>query len=196
MKQIDFYGVGLGASAGGLEALKLFLKEIPPDTGAVFFVVTHLAPSYKSRLHEILALSCNLQLERVDSSVLVRPDVVYVLKEGAMMFMDGDTLKLRPRNETDHPNRAVNIFFASLAQAFGKKAIGIILSGTGRDGVAGANEIKKHGGVVMVQSPQSTPFTGMPLNVIEDDHPIAVNAPEELAGKLVSLLRNGNNPGS
>jgi two-component system chemotaxis response regulator CheB len=186
----DLYCVGIGASAGGVSALKEFFDRVPVNTGAAYFVITHLPKHFKSSLTGIIELHTSMPVVRVVSDVAeVCPNTVYVLSENTMMTLDQDGIRIRQREVTETINRSINIFFSSLASACRNKAIGIILSGSGQDGAEGALEIDKQGGIVLVQSPDSTNFESMPHAAIDKDHPLAISRPSGLARMLSILLK-------
>jgi len=181
----DFFAAGIGASAGGLSALREFLKPIPANTGIAYVVVTHLRREHTSRLDELLVQHTSLPVCRLTSDTRLRPDHVYVLSENRMVTVKEGVLTIRERGEKEVLNNAVDIFFSSLAADFGEKAIGVILSGCGSDGLKGSKAIKDHGGFVMVQSPESARFTGMPETIVNEDHPVVKAPPEKLAAELL-----------
>ena len=181
----DFFAVGIGASAGGLSAIREFLKPIPAKTGIAYIVVTHLTRQHKSRLDELLKKSTPLPVCRLAADARLEPDHLYVLAENSMVTLHDGVLTVRERGENEVLNNAVDIFFTSLASDFEEKAVGVILSGCGSDGLKGSKAIKNHGGVVLVQSPESSQFTGMPETIINEDHPVAEAAPANLAEELL-----------
>src|SRR5437879_2632261 len=129
--------VGIGASAGGLEALTQLLRFLPHDTGLSFVVVQHLDPKHKSMLPYLLGKATKMQVLQVKDDLGVKPDHVYVVPPNFDMKMEGDTLKLEARQVTHMPPMPIDYFFRSLAQTHGGRTIGIILSGTGSDGSLG-----------------------------------------------------------
>ena len=181
----DFFAVGIGASAGGLSAIREFLKPIPAKTGIAYIVVTHLTRQHKSRLDELLKKSTPLPVCRLAADTRLEPDHLYVLAENSMVTLHDGVLTVRERGENEVLNNAVDIFFTSLASDFEEKAVGVILSGCGSDGLKGSKAIKNHGGVVLVQSPESSQFAGMPETIITEDHPVAEAAPANLAEELL-----------
>jgi len=199
-----FYIVGIGASAGGLKALNEFFDHIPPDTAAAFVVITHLNREKHSILTELLAMRTRLPIARVEKDVEILPGHIYVLTENTALTIEHDWLKVSTR---DHKiiNSSVDIFFKSLAIEYKERAIGIILSGGGYDGLAGALQLKASGGKVMAQNLLTAEVHGMPGSIIDHDHPSDVLNPTRLAEKIVELCRNsqavlpdrkGKQPGS
>ncbi|GAA0303150.1 chemotaxis protein CheB [Rhodovulum strictum] len=155
--------VGIGASAGGLSALEVFFENCPCDSGASFVVIQHLSPKHESLMAELLSRRTKMPVAMIDADQRIERDHVYLIPPGAEMRIEADTLKLSPRSET--LSLPIDIFFASLAQAFGQRAIGIVLSGTGSDGTRGAIAINEAGGFVLIQDPDEAKFDSMPQSV-------------------------------
>lgn len=159
--------VGIGASAGGLEALGFFFDNCPEDANIAFVIVQHLSPDYKSMMSNLLARHTNMEVSVAKDQAKLEPNKVYLIpvdrnltvKDGAFHLMSR-----APRNEINLP---IDVFFESLAKEEKERAIGVILSGTGSDGTIGSRAIKDVGGVIFVQEPETTRFNGMPMSVIE-----------------------------
>ncbi len=182
--------VGIGASAGGLRALENFFQSIPPAPGMAFVIITHLAPDRKSLLNEILARHTTLKVEVAHDNQLVEKDKVYILPPGAILTIVDGRLRLEPTDAVDHQRKPIDIFFSSLARDRGEYAVGVVLSGSGADGVLGVKAIKEHGGVTLAQASDSSGpgFSGMPDSAIASglvDFAIPVDA---MASKLVENL--------
>lgn len=182
----EFYIVGIGASAGGLIALKEFFDHIPGDTPAAFIVVTHLNRKNHSILSDLLAAHTPLPSARVDKDVEIVQGNVYVLTENTALTIENNRLKVSTRDDKII-NSSVDIFFKSLATEFKERAIGVILSGGGNDGLAGALQLKESGGKVMVQNPRTAEFKSMPSAIIDHDHPSDILNPTKLAEKVIQL---------
>jgi len=180
----DFFVTGIGASAGGLEALRDFFSALPSDTGMAFIVVQHLSPDYKSLMDELLSRHTSMPIKIVHDGMNINPDTVYLIPPKKNMTIFHRKLYLTSPGEQKGVNLPIDIFFRSLADDIGKKSIGIILSGTGSDGSLGIRSIKEMGGMVMVQDDQSAKFDGMPKSSIATgivDYVLNVNKmPEEL----------------
>jgi two-component system, chemotaxis family, protein-glutamate methylesterase/glutaminase len=185
----NFFVCGIGASAGGHDAIAEFFKNIPPDPGVAFVVVTHLLRSHKSTLDRIIAKYTSLKVVRIKEIQQVQPNVIYVMPEGVNVVIKGNFLRLSRRSEYEIKNEAIDTFFKSLAENWKEKAIGIIFSGMGSDGASGAVELHKYGGQVLVQDPHSTPFNSMPWAAIRKDSPDEVLTPAKLGLKLLEILR-------
>jgi two-component system, chemotaxis family, protein-glutamate methylesterase/glutaminase len=183
----QFYVVGIGASAGGHRALQEFFSTIPANTGAAFVVVTHLLRGHQSMLPRILTKYTAMPVKRIASTEIVRRNLVYVMPEGVKLVIRNSELILEQRPADEAINNSIDVFFESLARERKENAIGVILSGMGSDGAAGALALHEHGGTVLVQDPSSTQFPSMPWSAIMKDHPEEVLTPAQL-GKYVSAL--------
>jgi len=158
--------VGIGASAGGFEAFKLFFAAMPPDSGMVFVLIQHLDPTHQSLTAELLGKHTAMPVVEVEDEMRVEPNRVYVIPPKAYLTMSGETLHLSEPVERRGLRMPIDFFFRSLADDQQERAIGIILSGSGTDGTLGVREIKAAGGMVMVQAPETTGFDGMPRSAI------------------------------
>ncbi|WP_164682488.1 chemotaxis protein CheB [Cyclonatronum proteinivorum] len=158
--------VGIGASAGGLEALQEFFTNMPVDSGLAFVVVQHLSPDYKSLMDELLARHTRIPIHIAKDGMQVKPNNIYLIPPRKNISIFHDHLYLDLQNQKKSLNLPVDIFLRSLAVEKQKHAIGIILSGTGSDGTLGARAIKEVGGMMMVQDEKSAKFDGMPRNAI------------------------------
>ncbi|MBK8185145.1 MAG: PAS domain-containing protein [Candidatus Competibacteraceae bacterium] len=184
------YYVGVGASAGGLEALESFFSQMNADSGMAFIVIQHLSPDYKSMMVELLSKRTAMPVQRAEEGMLVEVNSVYLIPPKKNLSIFHGKLLL---SESDH-NRGLNlpidVFFRSLADDQAEKAIGIILSGTGSDGVRGIRAIKEGGGIVMVQNEESARFDGMPRSAISTGLADFVLPPDEMPEKLLSLVHD------
>ncbi len=179
--------VGIGASAGGLEAFKALLECLPADTGLSFVIIQHLAAGQESMLTDILSRFTNMPVQTVEDKTRVKPNHVYVIPPGTTMTMDNKILKLNPKGRTTKP---IDAFFVSLAEDLKTQSIGIILSGTGSDGTEGLKAIKAHGGITFAQSPESAQYPAMPQSAISADAADFVLPPEKIAEKLPIIAKN------
>src|SRR5579862_382164 len=139
--------VGVGASAGGLEAFTHLLQNLPVDTGMAFVLVQHLDPAHESALTSLLTKATAMPVAEVKNGVKVAPNRVYVIPPNTNMAISGGVLKLQPRRNTAGAHRSIDFFFESLAQDQKERAIGIVLSGTATDGTHGTEMIKAEGGI-------------------------------------------------
>ncbi|MBF0330530.1 MAG: PAS domain-containing protein [Candidatus Omnitrophica bacterium] len=188
-KRAVFPIVGVGASAGGLEAFKELFKAIPSDTGMAFVVVQHLDPTHKSMLVEIIGRITPMPTLEVKDGMLIKPNHVYITPSNKHMTLFAGRFHLvRRMKRSAHP-LSIDTFFSSLAKEMGDLAIGIILSGVGSDGVAGLGQIKSQGGVTFSQDPAFAAHDGMPKSAIAASCVDHVMRPRAIALKLVHLSR-------
>jgi chemotaxis response regulator CheB len=182
--------VGIGASAGGVEALKTFFGSMPSDTGMTFLVVLHLAPDHESLLADILRGSTRMPVVQATDGMDVTPNRIYVIPPGAALTFADNRLAVHGQAGLKRHPFVVDLLFSSLAVALGDNAVGIVLSGTGNDGALGLKAIRDGGGIAMAQGPNggATYFDGMP------NAAIAVGAVDmflpvgEMAERLLHLV--------
>ena len=160
-----FHVVGVGASAGGLDALEKFLNHPFKDCGLAFVIIQHLSPDYKSLMADLLAKRTDMPVQVAADGMLVQPNNVYLIPPRQSITIFHNKLYLTER-ETGQLYLPIDIFFQSLADDQGEKAISVILSGTGSDGTRGIRAIKEKGGLVIVQDEESAKFDGMPRSAI------------------------------
>jgi two-component system CheB/CheR fusion protein len=177
--------VGIGASAGGLEAFTSFLSKMPVDSRMTFILIQHMDPSQPSRLTELLGRASPIPVQEVTEGTIIEPDHVYVIPPGRDMTIQNHTLKLEA--QTKHPGLAhsIDVFFRSLAEAVQERAVAIILSGTGNDGTDGARVVKAGQGLIIVQDPESAKYDGMPRAAIAAGLADYILPPEEMPGRLI-----------
>jgi two-component system, chemotaxis family, CheB/CheR fusion protein len=177
--------VGIGASAGGLEAFTQLLKALPADTGMGFVLVQHLAPGHASALAEILTRATAMPVKEVLDGSLVEPNHIYVIPPGQNMVIASGTLQLQPR-EARGQQRAVDQFFRALALELRHRAIGVVLSGTASDGTLGLEAIKAEGGITFAQD-ATAQYEGMPHSAVASGCVDFVLSPSEIARELVRI---------
>lgn len=178
--------VGIGASAGGLEAVSELLRHIPAKTGLAFVLVQHLDPTHRSNLSEILSHAAHIPVEEVREGTVVEPDHAYVIPPNTAMYIQGGKLHLAPR-QPQVPNLPVDQFLWSLAADRQHQSIGVILSGTASDGVEGCRAIKEAGGITFAQTEASARYSGMPQSAVGAGLVDFVLSPPEIAEKLVQI---------
>ena len=158
---------GIGASAGGLEACKLLLAHLPGNPGMAFVLVQHLDPTHDSNPTEILARTGAIPVRQATDGMPIEPDYLYIPPPGAELEIANQALRLTPRDPAPSgPHMPIDRFLLSLAQECGSRAIGVILSGTGADGVSGLEAVKASGGVTLAQDPATAKFGSMPQAAI------------------------------
>ena len=185
-----FYVVGVGASAGGLEALQEFFEKMPDQTGTAFVVVQHLSPDYKSLMSELLSRHTQMSVTVAMDEQEVQPNHVYLIPPKKALTIKGRKLQLDDQHNVNGVNLAIDTFFKSLAEDCGKFAVGIVLSGAGSDGAIGIRYIKESGGMIMAQKPESAGFNSMPLSSIGTGLVDFVLPPKEMADALISYIEH------
>ncbi len=185
--------VGIGASAGGIEALTDLIAGIEPGVGACYVIIQHLAPNHRSILHELLDKHSSIPVSQIEDGELVRPDTIIVIPPGQTARIHGDHLELTARNDADPVFRPIDIFFSSLADARRRAAYCVILSGTGSDGTAGMRDIKSAGGVAIVQESEGARFPGMPDSAVATGLVDLVLPSREIGPRLRTILRHRSN---
>lgn len=188
--QEPFYIAGIGASAGGLEALQQLFQNMPTNTGIGFVVIQHLSPDYKSLMVELLSKYTEMPVIRAEHNMEVRPDCVYLIPPKKNMTIVEGRLQLKEKTPVVPVNLPIDIFFISLARDLGDRTIGIILSGTGSDGTRGVRAIKEAGGMIMVQEEESAKFNGMPRSAVATGVADFILPPEEIPGDLMNYVQH------
>ena len=183
---MPFPVVGIGASAGGLEAFSELLANLPANTGMAFLLVQHLDPTHGSFLVEILAKKTGMPIEEAREGTEVSPDHVYVLPPNSTLTLAGDRLHLATRETIEQRRSPVDILFESLAER-GPNAIGVILSGTGSDGAKGVQVLKDAGCIIFAQEESSARFSGMPNSAIQTGCVDFILSPRLIAHELVRM---------
>ncbi len=183
--------VGIGASAGGLEAIEAFIKNIPRQNTLAFILIQHLSPDYKSLMVELLSKRTQMPVHRAENGMPVQAGSVYLIppKKNLTIF-HGKLILSDPERSRSGIFLPIDIFMRSLANDQGEKAIGIILSGTGSDGMRGVRAIKESGGMVMVQEARSAKFDGMPKSAISTGLADVILPPEEMAQHLLAFAKH------
>lgn len=183
----SFFIVGIGASAGGLDALSALLKRVKID-GAAFVVVQHMAPTQKSMLTQLLGRASKLQVVTAEDGALVKPNFVYVTPPNAELSMVDGSLHVNvPSAGGDRIHLPIDSFFGSLARDRGAHAIGVVMSGTGTDGTLGLIAIKAAGGITFVQDPETAKFDGMPRSALESGAADFSLSPEAIADEVLNI---------
>ena len=180
------YVVGIGASAGGLEALEKFFKNMPADSGMAFIVVTHLDPTHVSLLPELIQKTSQMQIHQAEDGMKIESNHVYVSPPNRDLAVLHNTIQLIEPIESHGFRLPIDFFFKSLAADKRNKAISIILSGMGSDGTSGLKAVKSELGLVIVQNPISAKFNNMPLSAIATGLVDYVLAPEDIPEQLLN----------
>lgn len=183
--------VGVGASAGGLDAFKRLLRAIPENSGMAYVLVQHLDPSHESLLPEILQKSTNIPVLAISNDIKVEPNHIYVIPSNKMMVANDGVLELttRPGKIKNAKNLPIDIFFTSLADVHQSHAIGVVLSGTASDGTLGLKAIKDHGGITFAQDKESAAYEGMPNSAVQAGVVDFILPPEKIPEKLLEVTK-------
>jgi two-component system, chemotaxis family, CheB/CheR fusion protein len=188
--------VGIGASAGGLDAFKKLIKAIPEDSGMAFVLVQHLDPKHESMLPELLQKVTNIPVLEISDDIKVQPNHIYIIPSNKMMIANDGVLQLSPRTaKKNERNLPVDLFFTSLAEVHQSHSIGVVLSGTASDGTKGLKAIKDHGGITLAQSEESAAYDGMPHSAIQAGVVDFILPPEQIPQKLLEIAKIANGHG-
>lgn len=182
--------IGIGASAGGLEALQDFFSNTPNDTGASFIIVQHLSPDFKSMMPELLSKHTNMPMMIAASGQVLHANHIYLMPPRTNMLIQEGTLLLSENTIEGKVHLPIDIFLCSLAKDQKHKAVGIVLSGTGSDGTRGIKALKETGGLVVVQEPRSAKFDGMPVSAYNTGLADILLPPKEIGESLVKFINH------
>jgi two-component system, chemotaxis family, CheB/CheR fusion protein len=186
---LSFPVVGIGASAGGLEALEQFFTNLPKDSGMAFVIIQHLDPTRKDILPELLQRTTTMKVIQATDKLKIKPDCLYVIPPNKSMSVLNGSLYLFKPTELRGLRLPIDIFFRSLADDQKDRSIGIVLSGMGSDGSLGLKAIKEKNGIVLVQDPLTAKFNGMPSSAIDVVSADIIASANELPAKLISFLK-------
>jgi len=187
----NFPVVGIGASAGGLDAFKQLLMAIPENSGMAYVLVQHLDPSHPSFLADILRRVTKIPVKEITNDIHLAPDTIYIIPSNKILTSVNGVLQLSSR-ENKTLNYTIDIFFTSIANVLKEFAVGIVLSGTGSDGTLGLKAIKEHGGITFAQDPETSEYNNMPQNAIDAGIVDFVLAPEKIPEQLLQINRAYN----
>ena len=181
--------VGIGASAGGLEALEHFFVVMPPDCGVSYVVIMHLPPEGPELLPTLLRRYTPMEVMTAEEGMPLSPNTVYVLPPGWDLALDGGRFKLEEHAQPLRPHHPVDRFFGSLALELAERAVAVVLSGSGTDGAEGVKRVREAGGIVLVQDPESATSPGMPKNTIATGAADFVLTADQLPEKIAEIAR-------
>jgi two-component system CheB/CheR fusion protein len=188
-KQVSHY-VGIGASAGGLEAIETLFRNMPAESGMAFIVIQHLSPDYKSLMVELLSKKTAMNVLRAEDGMTVEPDHVYLIPPKKNLRIFHGRLLLQDQPHGQGINLPIDIFLRSLAEDQAERAVGIVLSGTGSDGTRGVRAIKEFNGLVIVQDEASARFDGMPRAAASTGLADFILPPEKIPGQLLAYAKH------
>jgi two-component system, chemotaxis family, CheB/CheR fusion protein len=180
--------VGIGASAGGVEALSRFFDAMPPDNGAAFVIVLHLDPTRESQMAHVLSSHTKMPVVQVADDMQIAPNSVYVIAPDKDLIVRNGALHLVEPAESRGHRHPVDVLFRSLAAEQGERSIAIVLSGTGSNGTDGLKEVKAAGGLILVQDPHTAKFDGMPQSAISAGMADHILSPEAMPEVLVRYI--------
>jgi two-component system CheB/CheR fusion protein len=184
----DFPIVGIGASAGGLEAFEKFFSKMPADCGMAFVLVSHFAPTYKSLMPDLLRKYTQMDVYQVEDGMAVKPNTIYIIPPNKDIILQKGILLLKEPFMSRGIRHPIDAFFRSLAEDQKEKAICIVLSGTGTEGTLGLQAVKAEGGFVIVQSPESALYGGMPRSAMGTGLADLILSPEKMPDDLLKYV--------
>lgn len=184
--------VGMGASAGGLSALAKFFAHVPLDTGFAYVVVQHTSPDHKSQLGTLLQRVTALPVHDAQEVVVPAPNAIYVMPTHGELSLERGCLHFRNTHPTHPKGLPIDVFLTSLAQDQAERAVGVILSGMGRDGVEGLKAIHQRGGWCLAQQPDTADFAGMPQSAIAAACVDVVAAPQDMPSHIVQWAQRAH----
>lgn len=182
--------VGIGASAGGVEAFKNFIYEIPAETGIAFVFIQHLDPNYESVLAELLAKEIHIPVIQISDNLEIKANYLYLYPSDHDVQIENKIFKLIPREMDGNIHLPVNSFFNKLAEVFKENAIGVILSGSASDGALGLKKIKETGGLTFVQEPLTAKYDSMPRKAMSTVEVDFILPPDEIAREIVAAVKS------
>lgn len=187
---LDFPVVGIGASAGGLQSIKLFFENMPQDNGMAFVIILHLSPDHQSVADKIIQESTRMPVLQVTETVPIEKNRVYVIPPARRLLMNGNNLEVVENDPQLGRHASIDLFFRDLAQVHRERAFCLVLSGSGSDGAVGLSRIKEQGGITLAQVPEDAEFDGMPRAAIETGMVDLVLPVVEMPQKLLDLWHN------
>jgi len=193
--ETPFNIVALGASAGGLDALERFFKNVSADSGMAFIVVPHLDPDHASLMPELIQKTTEIAVQQIEDGIAVKPDNIYIVPPDRDLGILNKKLQLMKRAAATGPRMPIDYFFRALASDAREYAVGIVLSGMGMDGSLGLRAIKGELGLTMAQDPETAKYDAMPKNAIDTEQVDYVLAPEKMQDQLEDYVRHRERKG-
>lgn len=190
MSKNELVVIGIGASAGGLEALQIMLTNLEDIENCAYVIAQHLSPTHKSMMVELLSRTTNIPVIEVKNAMLIKAKTIYMTPENTDIYVKGNRLYLKSIEQSFGPKPSINYFFSSLANSFTHRSIGVILSGTGSDGSFGIRSIKAEGGITIAQSPNTAKYDGMPLSAINTGKVDLVIPIDKLSNEISRIVRS------
>ncbi|NNU74800.1 chemotaxis protein CheB [Clostridium estertheticum] len=189
----DFSIVGIGASAGGLEALSDFLLNVPKNSGLAYVIVQHMENDSKDILVELLQGDTSMEVVQAYENIFVEPDKVYIIPPNKDMTIKDNVIHISDYRQPSALHLSIDFFFCSLANDKRERSVGVILSGMGSDGTAGIRKIKEKGGGVFIQEPSSAKYDGMPRSAIKTEVADVISTVEIMPSKIISYIEHKTN---
>jgi len=186
----DFMITGIGASAGGIRAFQDFFQNVPANSGIAYVVILHMSPDHDSHLAQVLQATTKMRVTQVNEKVKVEPDNIYVVPPNQHLTMSNGHIVVTPNTQIEDRRAPVDIFFRTLAEEHGSKAIAVILSGTGANGSMGLKRVKEKGGATFVQNPREAEFNEMPRNAIATGLVDEVSNVSDIPAKIIAYKNN------
>ena len=190
VSKLQFPVVGIGASAGGLDAVRSFLKALPAKSGMAFVFVQHLSPTHQSILPEILQKVAPFPVQQITDNIHLEPDNLYIIPQNKIVTATDGVLKLAPLDSKHRKSNTIDLFFSSLGVVHQGYAVGVVLSGALNDGTLGLQIIKSYGGITFAQDEGTAAYDSMPKSAIDSGAVDFVLSPEKIAEHLIAI----NNP--
>jgi two-component system CheB/CheR fusion protein len=185
----QFHLIGIGMAEGGIEPLRTILQALPAGANGAFFILNHLPPDFPSYTCQLLEYYTPMPIQQAAHGILVRPGHLYLLPVNHYMTVAGGILCLQQREPNPRSHRAIDIFLASLAADARYRAIGVLLSGSGSDGVVGLGDIMQAGGITIIQDPATAKYPEMPENAANAGAAIFTLEPARIAALLMELVK-------
>ena len=182
----SFRLVGMGASAGGLRALKVLFEAIPADSGLAYVVIVHLDPDHESQMANLLQSGARIPVTQISSTFTPEPNHAYVIPPNSNLTAVNGTVELSTRDR----HAPIDLFFRTLAHVYGTNSVGVVLSGTGADGTAGLRWIRDAGGITIAQTPDEAEYKAMPKSAIASGQVDLVLPAAEIPARLIDLTRD------
>jgi two-component system CheB/CheR fusion protein len=192
MRNNPFHIAALGASAGGLQAIVEFFTHVKDEGPVSYVVILHSTKDGKSNLREILSRCTQLEVINIEEGMQIRESKIYIAPQSMNVELEQGVFRTTKRESSELVNRTIDHFFKSLSNEVGEKAIGIVMSGTGKDGTEGFQAIDNKDGITITQSPETAQFDGMPMNTLLFHKPKHVVPPNVMGSVITDILTKNN----
>jgi two-component system CheB/CheR fusion protein len=188
MRNNPFHIAALGASAGGLKAIVEFFTHVKEDLAVSYVVILHSPRDHESKLRNIISRNTSLPVLHITDGLVPQANKIYIAPQSMNVSLSQGAFRLMEREPADLVNRTIDHFFISLSDELGENAIGVVLSGTGKDGTVGFDAIESKNGTTITQSPETAQFDGMPMSTILFRNPKYVVPPKEMSSVIKQIL--------